>query len=602
MEQKLAVDISIEGTTIEHFNSFTLRQAFNEHHYFELRYNHDELGEPGLVTLEDSRDFVGKNLTIQFGALGGDQQSFTGIVTKVELAQSHGYHGVVIVSGFSPSILIDRGPDMGSYLSKDLSTIIRQATQDTPSNDLRISLNPARTAPIDYIIQYRESDFAFINRLSAEYFEWFYYDGVQLNFGKPAQQGADVDVVYGRDVQSLQYGIQVAPLKYRKFAYNPIEDEIFSSESASGQNSQPDLSFAVQASNTVYSQVYNQPTPVRIDTKSDIDTHVSNESKALVSDLLKVSAGGDNPMVRLGGIVNIDMSLRQDLAFSTQNLGRFLVTSVFHQLDGLGHYYNSFDGVVADTECIPVRSYDKPEPDLQLAIVLDNNDPKKQGRVKVSFKWDCNSNDPTEWLRVASPNAGKGDLGDNRGFIVVPEVGDQVVVGFEEGNIARPLILGCVYHGKNVNSGGFVNSNIKALNSRRGSTLTFDDQQHLLFLQTDGGNFLKMEKGPGNVTIQAASQIVLRTGDSSITLNKDGTISLVGKIINIQGTDSVNVNAANNTGANVTLGTAGKTTLTFTSQNTTVHADANLGMDATGGANLTSPAKITISGGETDIN
>ena len=564
MDTKLNVELNIEGTSIEHFNSFTLRQAFNEHHYFELRYNHDQVGEPGIITLQDSRGYVGKNLTIQFGVEGGDQQVFTGKITKVELAQSHGYHGVVIISGFSPSILIDRGPDMGSYLAKDLAGIIQLATQDAPSNDLQIKLNPSRTAPIDYIIQYRESDFEFINRLSAEYFEWFYYDGVQLNFGKPAQQSADVQLVYGRDVHNLQYGMQVAPLKYRKFAYNPKENEVLSSESQVPQGGQPDLSFAVQASNTVYSKTYNQPTPVRIDTKSDIDSHVENESKALVSDLLKINGGGDNPLVRLGGIVNIDMSLWQGTDFETQNLGRFLVTSVFHQLDGLGHYYNSFEGVTADTERIPVRSYQKPEPDFQLAIVLDNNDPMKQGRVKVTFKWDCTSNDPTEWLRVVSPNAGKGDTGDNRGFMVVPEVGDQVLVGFEEGNIARPLILGCVYHGKNVNSGGFVNSNTKALNSRKGSTLTFDDGSHALNLQTTSANALQIMEQSGALSLTAAQNvthqsgkntIVVQSGDNSITLTADTTITLKsgkGSItiqnngaITIKG-ESVTVEAANN--------------------------------------------------------
>lgn len=536
MDTKINVDISIEGTAVEHFNSFTLRQAFNEHHYFELRFNHDQLGEPGMVTLEDSKGFMGKNLTIQFGLDGaGAQQVFTGKVTRVELAQSHGYHGIIIVSGYSPTILIDRGPDLGSYLAKDLATIIRQATQDAPSNDLRISLNPARTAPIDYLIQYRESDFDFINRLSAEYYEWFYYDGVQLNFGKPAKQPDDVQLTYGRDLHALQYAMQVAPLKYRKFAYNPLEDQLLTSESNAGQGGQPDLSYAVQASNTVYSKVYSQPTPIRVDTKTDIDSHVQNEASALMSDLLRLSGGGDNPMVQLGGAVSVSMSLQQGGDFTTQNLGRFLVTSVFHQFDGLGHYYNSFEAVTADTQHIPVRSYDKPEPDLQLATVLDNNDPRNQGRIKVSFRWDCTCNDPTEYLRVASPNAGKGDAGSNRGFMVVPEVDDQVVVGFEEGNIARPVVLGCVYHGNNVDSSGFTNSNTKAMTSRKGSTLAFNDASHAVNLQTTAANALQIMEQTGAVSMTAAKSVLHQSGnntilvhsdDNSITLTADKTITL----------------------------------------------------------------------------
>src|SRR5687767_3110832 len=141
MEGKLNVQINIEDTPILHFSSFTLEQRFNAHHYFELRFNHDEMGAPGIISLDRSRSFMGKSITVQFGKAEGEEQLFTGKVTRVELTQSHGYHGTLIVSGYSPSILIDRGPDLGSYLNKDLSAVIRKATEDAPENDLKIQLN-----------------------------------------------------------------------------------------------------------------------------------------------------------------------------------------------------------------------------------------------------------------------------------------------------------------------------------------------------------------------------------------------------------------------------------------------------------------------------
>lgn len=130
MNISLVKEISIEDKTIAHFSSFTLNQSFNAHHYFELRFNHDQMGEPGLITLDDSREFVGKTLSAIFGYATGSMQKFAGVVTKVELTQSNGYHGVVIVSGYSPTILIDRGPDLGSYLGKSLNEIAHLATND----------------------------------------------------------------------------------------------------------------------------------------------------------------------------------------------------------------------------------------------------------------------------------------------------------------------------------------------------------------------------------------------------------------------------------------------------------------------------------------
>lgn len=590
------VNISIEGTPIPHFSSFTLKQQFNEHHFFQLRFNHDQLGAPGMITLEQSRNFMGKNLTIDFGREGGQEQTFVGKVTRVELAQSHGYHGVLIISGYSPTILIDRGPDLGSYLNKDLSAIIRKATEDAPSNELSIQLNPSRKAPIDYIIQYRESDYAFINRLSAEYHEWFYYDGTQLHFGKPDNQ-EEVDLVYGRDVQSLQYGMSIAPLKYNRFAYNPKDDQLLQSESNSSASGQPDLVHAVNASNEVYSKVYNQPAVIRVDSKADIDSHVSNESKALISDLLKVQASGDNPQVKLGSIVNINMSVRQGIGdFMTEALGKFLVTAVYHEIDGVGHYNNTFEAVVAGTEKLPVQNYTKPNPDLQLADVLENDDPQKQGRIKVKFKWQCSCNDATEWLRVVSPNAGSGDKGGNRGFFVIPEKGDQVVVAFEEGNIARPVVLGSVYSGKTANSGGFSNSGTKAMNSRAGSTLTFDDTTHALMLQTSEANTLNIKEQDGIITVTAAQKIILQTGESSITMTKDGDILIKGKNVVSLGKETASVVAAPNDDG------SGGSGFTIDPQNISMDAQQKLEASAQTELNLASAGTLgCVASGDNNI-
>lgn len=541
MEGKLIVSINIEGTPISHFSSFTLEQRFNAHHYFELRFNHDEMGAPGIISLEKSRNYMGKNISVQFGKLSAGEQQFTGKVTKVELSQSHGYHGTLIVSGYSPSILIDRGPDLGSYLSKDLSAIIRKATEDAPANDLNLQLNPARKEPVDYLIQYRESDYEFMNRLSAEYHEWFFYDGTKLWFGKPDEQ-KEVKLVYGRDVHALQYAMQAAPLKSRKFFYSPKEDELFKAEAKAAPAGQPDLAHAVTASNELYSKIYSQPLNVRIDTRQEIETFVANEEKANIADLLQVTASGDNPQVGLGRIVDIGMSVKEAASFSVQQLGRFLVTAVYHHVDGVGHYHNTFEGIVADTERIPVRQYEKPLADMQLATVEDNEDPKGQGRVKVKFKWECNCNDVSEWLRVVSPNAGSSEkVSTNRGFTFVPEKGDQVVVAFEEGNIARPIVLGSVYHGKS-GTGGGASNNVKSLSTRSGASVTLNDGNGSVVVKDPSGSVLTMH-GDGSCTLNAANSFTINTKDfivnagNSIAINAqpgeqgggEGTVTISAK-------------------------------------------------------------------------
>ncbi|EDM35115.1 hypothetical protein PBAL39_16576 [Pedobacter sp. BAL39] len=550
MGNNLIIEISIGDQQILNSSAFTLHQQFNAHHFFELKIKHDQMGAPGLISLDDSRDFVGQTLHASFGHANDQLQQFSGIVTKVELAQTNGYHGTLIVSGYSPTILIDRGADIGSYLAKDLNSIVKLATKDTPANDLKITANAARKAAIDYVIQYRESDFDFLNRLAGEYHEWFYYDGQQLNFGKPDDQ-PEVALFYGRDVQGLQYAMGVAPIKNKRFAYNPRQDEMLESESTGKADGMPDLVHAVNASNTMYSKPFNQHSVIRVDNSSDIKSHVENEEKANISELLKISAHGDNPLVAIGAVADISMSVQQDLQFNTSSLGKFLITSVYHFIDDRGHYNNSFEGVVSTTERVAFKNYARPNPDIQLADVVNNDDPQGQGRIKVKFKWACENNDETEWLRVVTPDAGSsGKVSTNRGFVFIPEVGDQVVVAFEEGNIARPLVMGSVFHGK-TGKGGSASNNSKSLTSKSGHTVQLNDAGGITVMDKDEN--LMVLDGAGNISLHSKISITLSCGEgesaaSVLSMDKDGNILLKAKTIAGLGSELVSMGSGSGEG------------------------------------------------------
>ncbi|WP_129715009.1 type VI secretion system Vgr family protein [Pedobacter sp. SYP-B3415] len=522
MEKKLITEISIEDTQILHFASFRLRQRFNAHHEFELRFNHDKMGAPGLISLDECRDFVGKTLSASFGYRQGQMQLFSGIVTRVELAQSHGYHGVIIVSGYSPTILIDRGQDLGSYLAKDLNTIAKIALEDTASNDLKLVANASRKSEIDYVIQYKESDFDFLNRLSAEYHEWFYYDGQQLHFGKPDEL-KEVPLFYGRDIQNLQYGMEVAPIKSKRFSYDSKQDTILESESSGNTQGQPDLAHAISASNSTFSKVYNQPSQIRHDSSSDIQDYVEKEEKARISNLLNIKAAGDNPMVGIGTIADISMSLRQELAFDTQTLGKYLITGITHQIEGTGIYHNSFEGLVASTERLTVTGWKKPMPEMQLAKVVDNHDPEGLGRIKISFQWKCKTNDVSEWLRVVSPSAGIGERGNNRGFFAIPEKDDQVMIAFEEGNVARPVVIGSVYHRSNVDSSPLVENHLKSIITRSGHLVEFDDSPGTQGIKiTDmHNNIIHIDTKGNNITITALENMSLNCKNMQINVQEN---------------------------------------------------------------------------------
>ena len=114
---------------------------------------------------------------------------------------------------------------------------------------------------------------------------------------------------------------------------------------------------------------------------------------------------------------------------------------------------------------------------LMIGIVTNNDDPENQGRVKVKLP-ALTEDDESDWARVV--NIGGGS---HRGTHVLPEVNDEVLVGFEHGDIHHPYILGGLWNGndqppqpsgKTVKNGKVIK---RTLRTRLGHELVFDDPE-----------------------------------------------------------------------------------------------------------------------------
>src|SRR5215470_10720504 len=79
---------------------------------------------------------------------------------------------------------------------------------------------------------------------------------------------------------------------------------------------------------------------------------------------------------------------------------------------------------------------------VAIALVTQNRDDDNMCRVKVRYPWHENSSD-SYWARLVTPMAGNG-----RGLVLIPEVGDEVLVAFEREDIRFPYILGALWNGK----------------------------------------------------------------------------------------------------------------------------------------------------------
>jgi uncharacterized protein involved in type VI secretion and phage assembly len=215
---------------------------------------------------------------------------------------------------------------------------------------------------------------------------------------------------------------------------------------------------------------------------------------------------------------------------SNEELGDYTLISVNHYCDGQGNYSNDFVAIPASVKMPPITQYSEPNCETQSALVTDNHDQKGLGRVRVKFHW-MGDGEKSPWLRITSPHGGNG-----KGLFFIPEVGEEVIVGFEGDSPIKPYVIGTVYHGSAKTNFSNEQNDIKALQTRSGNLIVMNDKEGSVHVADAKGNDMLID-GSGNVKITASESITLTCGDSKIEMKKDGTINITGKEITIKATE-----------------------------------------------------------------
>jgi len=543
MEYLVAAEIEIDGNKIEHFTNITLRQKFNAHHEFTIRISHDVLESSGSFSLENAQKKIGKSALIRLKKLHismKDILEFRGIICEVRVEQSGNSDADVVLIGYSPTILLENGQHLASFYKTDLKKIVQQVTKPLGNVNCNVNIKNQYNKQITYTCQYKESSFHFLNRLSADYSEFFYYDGIDLNFGKPSSSKT-VDVIYGEDISSMQMKLQAQPMKFSNYAYISKENKIEKYDAPLNVNGLGQYArHVLKESNNLFSESVNQPVRQRVESKSDLENFVKNQKAAIAASLEVLTGTCFNPAVSLGSIINVKVSRFQDGAFIREDYGKFLVIGVEHHVNGNGKYYHTFEAIPSSLEVLPLPQVIIPLAEPQIATVKHNDDPDGAGRIRVQMLWQ-NGNEMTDWIRVMTPDAGGGKGGaKNRGFVVIPEPGDQVLVCFRYNDPDRPFIMGSMFHGKSGGGGGSGNKS-KSLTALSGSTIMLDGDA--INVIDAAGNSIKID-GAGKISIDCTSEIKLKSGASSITLASDGTITLDGVNINIKGSSKAEMKSS----------------------------------------------------------
>ncbi|HYV92789.1 MAG TPA: phage baseplate assembly protein V [Chitinophagales bacterium] len=517
--QDSTVKIEFEnGDSVKIVSQLVVNQSIDQHHSFEIRVPAEVLEGKDEPMFESTKDNIGKIVKIQIA-----DTYFKGIISQVSVSKYGNSQGDIVIRGYSPTYVLDDQPNCVSFENKNLQQIINQVAANYPKNFVDIQCDPKNKSSIPYLVQYKENSFQFFRRLAVTYGEWFFYDGNKIYFGKPAA-GKEIPLYFGKDLFNFDVSMRIGNPNFSMKSYDYEKNEVVESSSSDASISNLDKygSLALSASENLSSFKPGIVTHQGLLDKSKLDGMVKVTKGMIASQYVIFNGVSNNSSLKIGSVIEVTgkMGSQND---NIDNFGKYIVIGITHTASGIGNYQNHFKAIPHSLEFPPQFSpVHETHCETQTAVVKENNDPKGLGRIRVQFVWQ-KPPAMSPWIRAVSPHGGKG-----RGFYFVPEKGDEVIVGFENGDADFPFVVGSSFHGKAKSDGMEHSSNyIKGIRTVSGNSIVIIDEsgkEEIKIFNKDEKNILSLTcEGDGKVTIKTK-------GDISFSAEKSITIEAKEKI------------------------------------------------------------------------
>jgi len=489
---------------------------------FMLRFR-----DPGRIVVEKSGVTIGAKvqITVETDATQTPGKLISGEVTSLE-AEISSTGSFTVIRGYDPAHRLFRGRHTMSYTQTTASDAVTQVAQraDLPSGNIESS----RTV-FDHLGQFAQSDWEFLDGIAKRIgYEVTVHDN-KLDFrprepaqtapGDDAQNENPLVLKLGSDLLRFRSVItaaeQVSEVEVRGWDVAQKRKIVSSVPAGTKSVELPTIKPADMA------KPFGDPRYVASDvayrTQAEADTAAAALGEEIGSSFAEIDA-----------VARGNPKLRANVGISIENAGKpfdgkYTITAARHRYDTSSGGYTTAFSVTGRQErslygLTGGGNQRMAGAGVVIAQVSDANDPANQGRVKLTFPW-LSDEYVSDWARTVQPGAGK-----NRGAMVIPEVGDEVLVAFEQRDPQRPYVLGGLYNGVDTPSmkgprlidAGSGAVNRRSFVSRNGHRIDLLDGNS----KTEG---ITAETGDGKL------QISLDSVGTQIVVHSDGKVLIEGQ-------------------------------------------------------------------------
>ncbi|MEO6885182.1 MAG: phage baseplate assembly protein V [Jatrophihabitantaceae bacterium] len=541
----------------------------------------------GYQLSADNKFALGTAVSI---AVQGGGELMSGVVTGVSLEQSSSDSPELVVTVDDQGYRLALGTNVRTFLQASYADALSQVMGGA---GLSLKNSSTKLAGInDYLLQ-GGSDLAFLDSITRRAGAVWWVEGGALCIEDVGADKGSVGVVLMEDL--TEFSVRASAL--RPTGVTVTGWDANAQQDVKGENETPGTT---ATSDFVSAYIGDKPQSLHKSVQSSFDQNPVNASDAgILANAMYNDVVASAVTARGSGLINpaIKLMTKVNVTGAGPASGSYVVSQVEHIFRTDGFYTRFVAGPIRPGGLVDTLGPSAPDPGFEIAglltaVVTNLADPDNVGRVKVKYSAAGGAIE-SAWARIVGLGVGKG-----RGSEFLPEINDEVLVGFERGDSRHPVVLGGLFSKENKLPSGTAavtnnEVNFRRITSRLGHVIEMGDgsgesDQHLQLVLAGGEHKLRLGKDRFELEVPARIPVSIKAGDAKFVIDGQGNVTIEGNKITLKATTQVDIEGS----AGVALKSDSKVAVQA----------AMIDVKAEGTASVDGGGMLTLKGGMVAIN